>query len=91
MFLWPFAGAVPMWVVCVFSFCLFVPTLNEGNARFVRHKLVYWSLNRVNEERSQTQGREEEKQGDEERRETDRTEKKQKRKNKDKYNELKGD
>ncbi|KAG8006041.1 hypothetical protein GBF38_005165 [Nibea albiflora] len=34
-------------------------SLNGGTGRFARHKLVYWSLNRVNEERSQLEGREE--------------------------------
>ena len=47
--------------VCVCSahaLCLFVCSLNGGAGRFVRGKLVYWSLNRVNEETSQPEGEE---------------------------------
>ncbi len=44
---------------------MFVRSLNGGTGRFARGKLVYWSLNRVNEERSQPEGREEEEKGKE--------------------------
>ncbi len=46
--------------VCVCVLCLFVRSLNGGTGRFARGTLVYWSLNRVNEERSQPEGKEEE-------------------------------
>lgn len=49
-----------MCVLCMCALCLFVCNLNEGTGRFARGKLVNWSLNRVNEERSQPEGREEE-------------------------------
>lgn len=47
-------------LLCMCALCLFVCNLNRGTERFARGKLVYWSLNRVNEERSQPGGREEE-------------------------------
>lgn len=49
-----------MYVLCTCALCLFVCNLNGGTGRFARGKLVYWSLNRVNEERSQPEGREKE-------------------------------
>ena len=45
--------------VCPRWTCLFVHSLNRSTGRFVRGKLVYWSLNRVNEETSQAEGTEE--------------------------------
>lgn len=59
-------GYEVQWVsvcICVFVVyvcSLFVCNLNRGTKRFARGKLVYWSLNRVNEERSQPGGMEEE-------------------------------
>lgn len=58
---------VHVWCVCVrirkrvcafHAPCLFVHSLNGGTGRFARCLLVYWSLNRVNDERSQAEGRE---------------------------------
>lgn len=51
--LW-FCGCVC--VLCMCALCLFVGSLYGGTGRFARSKLVYWSLNRVNEDGESTKG-----------------------------------
>lgn len=51
-------GLAVLWVcvLCMCALCLFVGSLYGGTGRFARGKLVYWSLNRVNEDRESTRG-----------------------------------
>lgn len=51
-------GLAVLWVcvLCMCALCLFVGSLYGGTGRFARGKLVYWSLNRVNEDGESTRG-----------------------------------
>lgn len=49
-------GFVGVCVLRMCALCLFVGSLYGGTGRFARGKLVYWSLNRVNEDGESTRG-----------------------------------